>query len=165
MRRMLFGGFMLLLAAGCSSGDAGESPNEVAAGSSIGADENNRYELEAAGVMSFSHTGGLICKVEEGNLVMDFNIDASDGRYEYRAEAPGFDPAAAEFNGEFTLTDYGTTATGTVKIEFGYGPAPEDFPGVVRAAGTIAGPIRGDSGGAELIGSYACFLQDGEVGY
>ncbi|MDJ0664039.1 MAG: hypothetical protein QNJ75_05730 [Acidimicrobiia bacterium] len=97
--------------------------------------------------------------------MMDFNIDASDGDYEYAATFPAFDPAESSFAGELRLTYKGDiTSTGELNLAFGWGPAPDDFPGVVRAAGTFAGPLTGDAGRAEIAGSYACFLMDSEVG-
>ncbi len=165
-RLMLVGLAVLLMATACSnSGDDGSSEDDQPASGSIGSDEVNRYELDAVGYVTFSHTGGLICKVVDGDLVLDFSIDASDGDYEYVANIPGFDPSLSSFEGEFALTykDEHTSA-GAINVAFGYGPAPEEFPGVVRAAGNFAGPISGDAGTAEIAGSYACFLMNSEVG-
>lgn len=154
-----------LLMAGCSSGDSENSGDGETYSGSIGADEVNRYELDAVGKVSFGHTGGLICAVEDGDLVLDFSIDASDGDYEYGAVFPGFDPSLSSFQGEFTLTQSVIgDSTGTVNLSFGLGPAPDGYPGVVRAAGTFAGPVTGDAGAAEMAGSYACLLMDSEVG-
>lgn len=153
---------VVLLAAGCGGGNAGDNQPH---GGSIGADENNRYEMEAFGMVTFAHTGGLICSVESGALMMDFNIDAGDGDYAYVGVFPGFDPAGTSFEGELRLTyKEDMTSTGDLTLAFGWGPAPDDFPGVVRAAGTFAGPLAGDAGPAEIAGSYACFLTGSEVG-
>jgi len=156
---------MVLALAGCNSGDDGGAAGDRPSSGAIGDNENNRYELEAIGMITFAHTGGLICRVEDGVLAMDFSIDAGDGDYEYTAEFPGFDPDGSSFDGELMLTYKGDiNSTGALTVSFGWGPAPDDFPGVVRAAGTFAGPLRGDAGAAEIAGSYACFLMDSEVG-
>ena len=156
---------LVVALAACNSGDSSSSGGEQPSSGSIGDDENNRYAMEAFGMVTFEHTGGLICSVEDGALVMDFNIDASDGDYEYVGVFQGFDPAGSSFAGELRLTYKGDiTSTGDLNLAFGWGPAPDDFPGVVRAAGTFAGPLAGDAGSAEIAGSYACFLMDAEVG-
>lgn len=164
-RRMIILSFVLVLLAGCNSGDDGGSGGDQPSSGSIGADEVNRYHIDAFGMVTFSHTGGLLCGVEDGDLVLDFSIDASDGDYEYVATFPDFDPAESRFQGEFVLTyKNGGTSSGMINLDFGYGPAPEDYPGVVRAAGNFAGPVTGDAGTSEIAGSYACFLMDSEVG-
>ena len=150
------------IAVGCSGGDDDAASVQ---GGSIAADEVNRYELEFVGTITMQHTGGLICSVEDGDLVMDFSIDAADGDYEYQAVIADFDPAATAPEAEFTLVykdDH--TSAGTMAATFGYGPAPEDYPRVERAAGEIGGMITGDAGAAEVHGSYACFLTNSEVG-
>jgi hypothetical protein len=160
--RILVGITVVLLAAGCGGEGTGDNQPH---GDSIGADENNRYELTFTGGVTMEHTGGLICKVEEGKLVMDFNIDATDGTYEYQATVDNFDPAEAEFYSSFGITSSGAPlGAGLLTLTFGYGPAPADFPGVVRAAGTIAGALQTPVEDASVAGSYACFLMDSEVG-
>jgi hypothetical protein len=154
----------LLLTPGCSS-DNGDSADEIFSGS-VGSDEINRYQLEFVGGIRLDHTGGLICSVDNGELVLDFSIDASDGEYEYTAGFPGFDPTLARLDGELKLARRdGAEASGPVVLTFGYLPAPAEYPGVVRAAGQIGGgPIAGTAGAAEVNGGYACFLMDSEVG-
>ena len=165
MHRKRMAVLIVLLIAACSSGDDGGSEGDQPSSGAITDDQMNRYELDAVGTITFTHTGGLICSVEDGELVLDFAIDAGDGDYEYGAVFPGFEPAANGFQGEFTLTYKGdSSSVGPMNLSFGYGPAPEEYPGVVRAAGTFAGPVTGGPGNAEIAGSYACFLMDSEVG-
>lgn len=154
---------------GCNSGsDDGAGSGDDGGGSggdSISPDENNRYQLGFTGDLVLDHTGGLICSVDNGELSFDFSIDASSGEYTYSAVFPGFEPAADSFTGTFTLEAApGGVSEGTAAIGFSYGPAPAEIPGVVRTAGSIDGSINGDAGSAVLKGSYACFLQDAEVG-
>ena len=164
-RRIVVLSIVLVLLAGCNSGDDEGSGGDRPSSGSIGADEVNRYQIDAFGMITFSHTGGLLCGVEDGDLVLDFSIDASDGDYEYVATFPGFDPSESTFQGELVLTyKNGGTSSGMINLDFGYGPAPEGYPGVVRAAGNFAGPVTGDAGPSEIAGSYACFLMDSEVG-
>lgn len=162
-RRALLVAVLLLTTAACQTDES--SSTGVSANSAIGDDEINRYQIEFEGTISVAHTGGLICKVEDGDLVMDFSIDASDGVYQYNAVAPDFDPAATEFPAEFHMSQSGAPGpAGEIHVTFGYGPAPEEYPGVVRAAGRISGEITADDGATTLAGSYACFLQDAAVG-
>ncbi|MDJ0664038.1 MAG: hypothetical protein QNJ75_05725 [Acidimicrobiia bacterium] len=61
MRFSRWGVVLLVVAlAGCNSGDSSSSGGEQPSSGSIGDDENNRYELEAIGMITFAHTGGLI---------------------------------------------------------------------------------------------------------
>jgi FlaG/FlaF family flagellin (archaellin) len=164
MRLVILIAIVMIAAAGCKSSGS-ESTGDAGSISPIGEDEINRYELTFSGGISMANTGGLICKVEDGDLVMDFSIDASDGTYEYGAVAPGFDPSATDFNADFELDSGGKTiGNGEVLVTFGYGPAPEEYPGVVRAAGTIDGTLTTSDGDTDVAGSYACFLQDAAVG-
>ncbi|MCP3994040.1 MAG: hypothetical protein GY722_03105 [bacterium] len=155
----------ILLLGACNSGDDAGSSSDQPSSGSIGDDEVNRYQLDAFGMITFSHTGGLLCGVEDGDLILDFSIDANDSDYEYVATFADFDPAASRLQGEFILTyKNGGTSSGAINLDFGYGPAPEDYPGVVRATGNFAGPVAGDAGPSEIAGSYACFLMNSEVG-
>lgn len=165
LRRTAILGFAILLLAACSSGDDQGSRGDQPSSGSIGDDEVNRYQLDAFGMITFSHSGGLLCGVEDGDLILDFSIDASESDYEYVATFADFDPTASRLQGEIVLTyKNGGTSSGEINLDFGYGPAPGDFPGVVRAAGNFAAPVAGDAGPSELAGSYACFLMDSEVG-
>ncbi|MFH1475205.1 MAG: hypothetical protein ABIG85_05025, partial [Chloroflexota bacterium] len=97
--------------------------------------------------------------------VFDFAVDASSGELTYAAVFPGFDPGGSTFDGSFTLTDAsGVASEGAAVISFGYGPAPEGYPGVVRAAGSITGSVSGGAGSPDFAGTYACFLMNSEVG-
>jgi FlaG/FlaF family flagellin (archaellin) len=163
VHRVLLIAVVLMLAAGCKSGEEATT-SDGGSVTPIGAGEVNRYELEFSGGISMANTGGLICKVEEGDLVMDFSVDASDGTYEYTAVAPGFDATATSFNADFELDSSGSiVGNGEVQVTFGYGPAPAEYPGVVRAAGTIDGTLTTSDGDTDVAGSYACFLQEAEV--
>jgi hypothetical protein len=156
-------GLVLIGLAACAGGgSAGRSGQPQG----IGDSEVNRYVLTFTGDVPLDHTGGLICGVEGGVLEMDFAIDASDGTYTYAATFPGFDPAGSSFEGTFTLrATAGGESSGAATISFAYGPAPAEYPGVVRAAGTISGSVSGQAGVAGFSGSYACFLTNSEVGH
>jgi predicted small lipoprotein YifL len=152
----------LVSLAACGSGG---SANQSSAPKGVGDSEINRYVMTFTGDLSLDHTGGLICKVEDGALEMSFAIDASDGAYTYAATFPGFDPAASSFTGTFTLLAAGGgESSGTASVTFAYGPAPAEYPGVVRTAGSISGSISGSAGAADLTGGYACFLMNAAVG-
>jgi hypothetical protein len=155
-----------LALAGCKSDDgAGAGDTGESGGEAITSEENNRYQLVFTGDLALDHTGGLVCGVSDGALILDFSIDASNGEYTYAAAFPGFDPGADSFAGTFDLeTAAGGNSSGTVTIGFVIGPAPDDIPGVVRAAGSIEGSVDGAAGAAELAGSYACFLQNAVAG-
>lgn len=156
---------LALVAAGCAGDNSDGSETDAPQSGSIGRDEVNRYELAFNGGITMEHTGGLICKVEDGDLVMDFSIDASDGVYDYEASVAMFDPTQTQFNAEFDLMSSGVLlAAGVIGITFDYGPAPDEYPGVVRAAGTIDGGLEGAGDSAAVSGSYACFLMESEVG-
>jgi hypothetical protein len=156
---------IVVFATGCQGSDGGSDSSGETSPPGIGDDDVARYQLEFTGDLAMTHTGGLICKVEDGSLIMDFSIDASDGVYEYGVVASGFDPEDSDFDATFDLTESGeSAATGTVQVTFGYGPAPDDIPGVVRAAGTISGPLTAAGGDARIDGSYACLLQNAAVG-
>jgi hypothetical protein len=163
-------GLVLMSLAACGSGGSTSGSQSSSAGQSsspkgVADNEINRYVMTFTGDLSLDHTGGLICKVEDGTLEMSFAIDASDGAYTYEAAFPGFDPAASSFTGTFTLqATEGGESSGTATVSFGYGPAPAEYPGVVRAAGTISGSISGSAGAADLSGGYACFLMNKAVG-
>jgi hypothetical protein len=154
-------GFVLMTLAACGGGSAGQSSQPKGVSDS----EVNRYVLTFTGDVALDHTGGLICKVEDGALEMSFAIDASDGAYTYEATFPGFDPAASSFPGTFMLHATGAgDSSGAATVSFAYGPAPAEYPGVVRAAGTISGSVSGSAGAADLSGAYACFLTNAAVG-
>ena len=164
MRRhfMVLIGVILLIMAGCNSGSeprGGEVENNR-----IADDEVDRYQLVMTGGLEIDHGGGLLCKVEEGSLRLEFSIDAYSGPMEYSASFAGFDPAASTQEGVFVLTDSPGPSEGPITITFSYGDPPEGYSGVVRAAGEMIGSVSRDAGAADLTGSYACFLQDGEVG-
>jgi hypothetical protein len=160
--RAAVAGLVLMSLVACGGGaSAGESSQPKGVPDS----EVNRYVLTFTGDVALDHTGGLICKVEDGALEMSFAIDASDGAYTYDATFPGFDPAGSSFTGTFTLlATAGGESSGTATVSFAYGPAPAEYPGVVRAAGTISGSISGSAGAAGLSGDYACFLMNAAVG-
>jgi hypothetical protein len=156
-------GLVLMSLAACSSGSGSASQSSQPKG--VPDSEVNRYVMTFTGDLTLDHTGGLICKVEDGVLGLSFAIDASDGAYTYTATFPGFDPAASSFTGAFALNATGGgESSGSATISFAYGPAPVEYPGVVRAAGTISGSISGQAGTAELSGGYACFLMNKAVG-
>ncbi len=164
VQRYFMVAMVLVLSAGCNSGANDRSDADQPVSGAIGSDEVNRYALGFTGAITLDHTGGLICAVADGDLVMDFSTDASDGVYEYGVVAD-FDAAAAQLNGTFEMSSSGAPlASGPVTVTFGYGPAPDGYEGVVRAAGTISGSLLVDAEDAQLSGSYACFLMDSEVG-
>lgn len=147
----------VLLSACGGDGDSGAE--------AIKKNEVNRYQLTSQGDPAFDHTGGLLCKVEEGVMHFDFSIDAYSGPISYTARATLFDPAQISFKGEFVLSTSDTAASqGPATVTFAFGDPPEGYNNVVRAAGTISGSVAGEAGSAELSGSYACFLMDAEVG-
>jgi len=152
---------------GCKSDNSPSNGDDGGGSSSeaISSDANNRYQLVFTGDLALDHTGGLICNVTAGELSLDFSIDASSGEYTYAAVFPGFDPAADSFTGTFSLaTTVDGSSGGPVTIGFAIGAAPDNIPGVVRAAGSIEGSISGGAGSADIAGTYACFLQDAMVG-
>jgi FlaG/FlaF family flagellin (archaellin) len=154
----------LVSLAACGSGGSA-SAGESSPPKGVGDSEINRYVMTFTGDLSLDHTGGLICKVEDGALEMSFAIDASDGAYTYEATFPGFDPTGSSFTGTFTLNaTAGGESSGTATVSFAYGPAPAEYPGVVRAAGSISGSIGGSAGAASISGAYACFLMNKAVG-
>jgi hypothetical protein len=116
------------------------------------------------GGVEIDHGGGLICKVEEGSLILGFSIDAYGGPVDYSASFADFDPASSTQEGVFVFTDSPGSSEGPVTITFSYGDPPDGYSGVVRAEGGMTGSVFGDAGAADLAGSYACFLQNGEVG-
>ena len=147
----------VLLSACGGDGDSGPG--------AIKNDEVNRYQLTSQGDPALDHTGGLLCKVEEGTMHFNFSIDAYSGPITYTAWATPFDPAQTSFKGEFELwTNDAAVSQGPATVTFAYGDPPEGYSNVVRAAGTISGSVAGEAGSAELSGSYACFLMDAEVG-
>lgn len=159
---MILIGVILLITSGCNSGN--EPSDGDVENSPITNEEVNRYQLAMTGGLEIDHAGGLICKVEEGSLLMEFSIDAYSGPIGYSASFAGFDPASSTQEGVFVFADSPGSSDGPINITFSYGDPPEGYPGVVRAAGTITGSISGEAGAADLVGSYACFLQHGEVG-
>lgn len=156
----------ILATSGCNAGNestgndiGGEGQEEIAI------DEVNRYQLVFTGDIILAESGGLLCEVTDGDLKMDFAIDASSGDHTYGATFPEFDPREEGFHGTFTLTEAsGAVSAGTANVTFEYGPAPDEYPGVVRAAGSITGSISGGAGSADITGTYACFLMNSEVG-
>ncbi len=166
-RRLLIAATIAVLAiSGCNSGDGGAQGDDGQAGSSdpIGDDEVNRYQLALTGDVEVDHTGGLLCRVDDGVLSFDFAIDAYDGPISYVAEVPGFDPGNTAFEGTFTFEDSPGQSQGPIEITFSMGDPPEGYEGVVRAAGVTTGSMSGDAGAADINGTYACFLMDAEVG-
>lgn len=159
-------GVIVLATTGCKAGDESNGTDgDGGDREAITADEVNRYQLVFTGDPALVHTGGLSCEVTAHELIFGFHIDVSSGEHTYAAVFPGFDPQETGFDGTFTLTDAsGVVSEGAATVTFEYGPAPEDYPGVVRAAGSISGSISGGAGAADIAGTYACFLMNSEVG-
>jgi hypothetical protein len=128
--------------------------------------EVNRFSMEIGDGIDIAEAGGLICKVEDGTLTLDFSPDMADGQpgYTYEARYPNFSAEDPRFDGTIEVTSAdGMTWVGKTSMTFSYGDPPEGYFGVVRAAGAIRS-TSDDAGSLQINGTYACFLTDAEVG-
>ncbi len=142
---------------GSASGSPGNAP-EVAVPEGLDPDGGVTFVLESRGDLSFEHTGGALCEVYQGELLVSF-LQTDDPFLGYELRVPDFDGEGA-YAGSLTVERNGPAAAGDVELK----TSIREGDVLPVLTGTLSGTVDGELGTGVVSGSFQCRIDPAALG-